>query len=158
MVLFQDGAEPLRHSHGDTAGILVPMRMISTVDMARSRERMKSRVPSDRVGDPLRDQHVPYLGGPGDIVKTAADLVLRPRGVVLAGETSPRAVAAVHGALVRDEKDAPVGVPVGQSGTESPHPRGAGRGGRWGDQGLLSVGMACLRMGQSGSLPSMREA
>ena len=62
------------------------------------------------------EQDVADLGMVADILEAGIDLLGGNGGVMLACEPSAGAVAAVHGALVGDEEQDPVGIAVGQTG------------------------------------------
>jgi len=117
MVLFkhiaQLGGYPLR-THNGRAGTQTDD--LNMGDLPELGDNVLQLFVGDHQSVAAGKQNVAYLGVIPNVLQTALDLILRNGLVSLTGKAAPCAVTAVHGALVGDEEQYAVGIPVGKPG------------------------------------------
>ena len=104
--------DPLRHNNGGTGAEAHYLNMRYLAQLA---DDVIEHIVAYHQAVAAAEQNVAHFGMMAHIVDAGVYLVLGHFAVMLAGETAARAVTAIHAALVGDEQQHAVGIPMGQT-------------------------------------------
>ncbi len=110
--IAEGGSDPLR---ADDRGAAADTDDLHVGDLTKLRDDVLELFVRNHERVAAGKQNVPDLGMVPDVLDAALHLAVGHGGVVLTGEAAPRAVTAVHGALVGHEEEHTVGIPVGET-------------------------------------------